>query len=75
MLAASETTAASIMTFILAMLKYPEIQIKVQKEIDFVVGPDRLPDFSDQERLPYFTAVLKEVLRWGITSAQCRHLN
>lgn len=51
------------MTFILAMLKYPEIQRKAQAEVDSVVGPDRLPDFSDMAHLPYLSAVLKEALR------------
>jgi cytochrome P450 len=63
MLAASETTVASVMTFILAMLKYPEIQRKAQAEVDSIVGSDRLPDFSDRENMPYLTAVLKEVVR------------
>ncbi|KXN81510.1 O-methylsterigmatocystin oxidoreductase [Leucoagaricus sp. SymC.cos] len=63
--AAAETTNGSIMTFILAMLLHPEVQRKVQKEIDSVVGLDRLPDFSDRDNLPYLTAVLKEALRWN----------
>jgi hypothetical protein len=33
------------------------------KEIDQVVGNDRLVDFDDQDSLPYFNYVLKEVLR------------
>lgn len=61
--AAYETTVVSIKSFILAMLIHPEIQRKAREEIDSVVGADRLPDFSDQERMPYFSAVLKEVLR------------
>ncbi|KAJ3552424.1 hypothetical protein NP233_g12886 [Leucocoprinus birnbaumii] len=64
-LAAVDATISSIMTFILAMLKYPDIQHKVQQELDSVVGSDRLPDFSDRENLPYLTAVLKEVFRWN----------
>ncbi|KAF5346731.1 hypothetical protein D9756_010407 [Leucocoprinus leucothites] len=63
--AASETTVASVMTFVLAMLKHPQIQRKVQQEIDAIVGSDRLPDFTDREHLPYLAAVLKEVLRWN----------
>lgn len=63
MLAAAETTVASIMTFILAMLTHPEVQRKAQREIDSVVGSDRLPDYSDQPHLPYLSAILKEVLR------------
>ncbi|KAF9451159.1 cytochrome P450 [Macrolepiota fuliginosa MF-IS2] len=63
--AASETTVAATMTFILAMLRHPDIQRKAQDEVDSMVGPDRLPDFSDQPRLPYLSAIIKEVLRWN----------
>lgn len=38
--------------------------MKVQEEIDLIVGSDRLPTFSDFERLPYIHAVVKESLRW-----------
>jgi hypothetical protein len=51
-------------TFILAMTLYPEVQRKAQAEIDRVIGNSRLPDYSDQDELPYVDAVLKEVLRW-----------
>lgn len=51
------------MTFVLAMLTFPEVQCRAQEEIDSVVGRDRLPDFSDIERLPYLSAVMKEVMR------------
>lgn len=61
--AAYETTVISIMTFALAMLTHPDIQRKAQQEIDSVIGPNRLPDFLDMERLPYLSAVVKEVLR------------
>jgi len=40
------------------------VQIKAQDELDRVVGRERLPDFSDQEDLPYISALIKEVLRW-----------
>lgn len=62
-LAMAETTVAATMTFVLAMLKHPQVQRKAQQEVDSVVGLGRLPDFSDQPHLPYLAAVLKEVLR------------
>ena len=34
-----------------------------QKEIDEVIGNDRLPTMADRERLPYVNALMKEVLR------------
>ncbi|KAI0827782.1 cytochrome P450 [Trametes gibbosa] len=50
--------------FLLAMILHPEVQVRAQAEIDRVVGTERLPDFTDRERLPYVTAVMKEVFRW-----------
>ncbi|KAJ7851374.1 cytochrome P450 [Mycena leptocephala] len=35
-----------------------------QAEIDSVVQKGHLPDFHDEESLPYLSAVVKEVLRW-----------
>ncbi|KAH8998285.1 cytochrome P450 [Lactarius hatsudake] len=63
-LGGADTTVSALQTFILAMILYPEVQRKAQAEIDQVVGNSRLPDFSDQDALPYVQAVLKEVLRW-----------
>lgn len=45
------------------MACHPEVQKKAQKELDTVVGRDRLPDFSDRESLPYVDAIFKEVIR------------
>ena len=50
------------------MSLYPSVQAKAHAELDAVVGPDRLPDFSDRKRLPYLTALLKELLRWHVVT-------
>ena len=42
----------------------PEVQRKAQAELDSVVGPHRLPEFSDRDSLPYINALIKELLRW-----------
>jgi cytochrome P450 len=47
------------------MLIFPEIATKVQKEIENVVGDDRLPKFADRVNLPYTEAAWKESLRWN----------
>ncbi|KAF7371311.1 Cytochrome P450 [Mycena sanguinolenta] len=65
--AGADTTAAQIKAFFLAMSLYPEVQAAAQKEIDAVVGTDRLPDISDRERLPYVNALCKEVLRFHVS--------
>ena len=51
------------MSFVLCMVLHPEVFRKAQKEIDQVIGNDRLVDFDDRNSLPYFDYVLKEVLR------------
>ncbi|KIM43420.1 hypothetical protein M413DRAFT_18002 [Hebeloma cylindrosporum] len=63
--AGAESTVSTLTSFVLVMLLYPEVQMKAQKELDAVVGQDRLPEFSDRASLPYTNAILKEVLRWN----------
>ncbi|EKM55855.1 uncharacterized protein PHACADRAFT_209373 [Phanerochaete carnosa HHB-10118-sp] len=62
--AGSDTPVSSLGTFILAMLLYPDVQRRAQKEMDRIMGCDRLPEFEDRGSLPYITAVMKETLRW-----------
>ena len=57
-----DSTVSSIHTFFLAMVCFPQIQMKAQAELDRIVS-DRLPDFGDMEDLPYLSALVKEVLR------------
>ncbi|RFU24983.1 hypothetical protein B7463_g11357, partial [Scytalidium lignicola] len=59
-----DTTSGSIISFILAMCVWPEIQRKAQAEIDQVVGRERSPTWDDGPSLPYITACVTEVLRW-----------
>ncbi|KLO20177.1 CyP450 monooxygenase [Schizopora paradoxa] len=62
--AAVDTTASTIMTFILAVLEDQEIQRKGQEELDRVLGKGCLPTFADRESLPYVQAICYEVIRW-----------
>ena len=48
--------------------------MKAQKELDAVVGQDRLPEFSDRTSLPYTNAILKEVLRSVSDQYHCFNL-
>jgi Cytochrome P450 len=56
-------TWSSISIFFLAMVLYPECQVRAQKEIDAVIGSERLPTFDDRRSLPYVECVLQETLR------------
>lgn len=62
--AGSETTATTVINWLLAMLLNPHVLKKAQDEIDAVVGSDRLPVFEDEQDLPYVRAMIKETLRW-----------
>ncbi|KAF7378499.1 Cytochrome p450 [Mycena sanguinolenta] len=64
----SETTAAQLEAFILAMVLHPDVQATAQRELDKLVGNDRLPDISDRSQLPYVDALCKEVLRWHVST-------
>ena len=59
-----ETTGVQLQIIVLACLAYPEWVLKAQKELDEIVGTERLPDFDDISRLPYLQAVVEENFRW-----------
>lgn len=53
----------TLASFFLAMIMYPDVQLAAQEELDRTIGRDRLPDMSDQDLLPYTTAILNELWR------------
>ncbi|KAF9807676.1 hypothetical protein IEO21_08134 [Rhodonia placenta] len=59
-----ESNISTVLSFILAMLHYPDVQKKAQAEIDAVVGSGRLPQVSDRPSLPYVRSLIAEVYRW-----------
>ncbi|KAJ2915834.1 hypothetical protein MD484_g4605, partial [Candolleomyces efflorescens] len=61
----ADTTVSAQYAFYLAMVLNPDVQKKVQAEIDTVVGNDRLPTHEDRPNMPYTNAVLTELLRWN----------
>ena len=62
LLAGHETTATS-MTFALHLLGlHPDVQARVEDEVDEVLG-DRLPTLEDVEKLSLTTMVVKEAMR------------
>ncbi|NXX06066.1 CP2DH protein, partial [Larus smithsonianus] len=63
--AGSETTSTTLRWALLYMLLHPEIQSKVQAEIDMVIGRERSPTMKDQVSMPYTNAVIHEVQRYG----------
>ncbi|KZT39057.1 cytochrome P450 [Sistotremastrum suecicum HHB10207 ss-3] len=63
-IAGADTTVSTIDTFIVAMLTYPEIQKRAQKDLDNLLHGERLPTFEDRDQLPFLSAIVKETLRW-----------
>ncbi|XP_038190019.1 cytochrome P450 2J3-like isoform X2 [Arvicola amphibius] len=64
-LAGTETTSTTMRWALLYMAVYPEIQEKVQAEIDKVIGPKKQPSLNDRDSMPYTNAVVHEVQRMG----------
>ena len=60
-----------LMTFFLMMVVHQDVQEKLQKEIDAVVGKDRLPTMDDRPLLPYLDAVLLEMYRYNPVLPLC----
>ncbi|KAH9476870.1 Tryptamine 4-monooxygenase [Psilocybe cubensis] len=61
-----DTTVSAMSAFILAMVKYPEVQRKVQAELDALTNNGQIPDYDEEDdSLPYLTACIKELFRWN----------
>ncbi|KFQ89823.1 Cytochrome P450 2J6, partial [Phoenicopterus ruber ruber] len=64
-LAGTETTATTLRWALLYMVVYPDIQEKVQKELDAVLGCSHLICYEDRKKLPYTNAVIHEIQRYS----------
>ena len=64
LLAGTETTSTALTWALLVLIRYPDIQLKIQNELDKVIGRDRLPNLDDRPQLPYTESFIQELLRY-----------
>ncbi|XP_059197505.1 cytochrome P450 2U1 [Centropristis striata] len=62
-IAGTDTTANTVLWILLYMVLHPDIQDKVQAEIDEVIGTHRVLSLTDKGTLPFTEATIMEVQR------------
>uniref|UniRef100_A0A8C6ER32 Cytochrome P450 n=1 Tax=Marmota marmota marmota TaxID=9994 RepID=A0A8C6ER32_MARMA len=62
---AGMVTTSMLAWALLLMILHPDVQRRVQQEIDEVIGQVRQPEMGDQARMPFTMAVIHEVQRFG----------
>ncbi|XP_078521959.1 cytochrome P450 2J6-like [Lissotriton helveticus] len=63
-LGGSESTTTTLRWALLHMANRPEIQDKVQKELDAVLGESQVVQYEDRKKVPYTNAVIHEIQRY-----------
>ncbi|XP_044634431.1 cytochrome P450 2D14-like [Equus asinus] len=59
------TTSTTLAWALLLMILHPDVQRRVQQEVDEVIGQARRPEMGDQAHMPFTMAVVHEVQRFG----------
>jgi cytochrome P450 len=62
LIAGSDTTSGTLSFALMYMVLYPEVQVNVQKELDDVVGRERLPSLNDKAKQVFFVLTLSVYL-------------
>ncbi|NXP53195.1 CP2J2 protein, partial [Heliornis fulica] len=65
LLGGTETTSTTLLWALLYMIQHPEIQEKVQREIEAALEPSHPISYKDRKKLPYTNAVIHEALRYS----------
>ncbi|XP_023654110.1 steroid 17-alpha-hydroxylase/17,20 lyase isoform X1 [Paramormyrops kingsleyae] len=58
-----ETTTTVLKWSIAYLIHNPQVQKKIQEELDCQIGMERPPSLNDRGKLPYLEATIREVLR------------
>ncbi|XP_036402384.1 steroid 17-alpha-hydroxylase/17,20 lyase [Megalops cyprinoides] len=58
-----ETTTTVLKWSIAYLIHYPQVQKRIQEELDSKIGMHRHPQLSDRGSLPYLEATIREVMR------------
>lgn len=66
--AGADTTKNTLIGFVQAMALFPDVVAEAHKELDSIIGQDRLPTVDDMKSLPYIRGIVKESLRWMPTA-------
>ncbi|KAL5232044.1 hypothetical protein ABZP36_030820 [Zizania latifolia] len=61
--AGTDTTSSTVEWALAELIRHPDVLAEAQRELDAVVGKDRLVSESDLPRLPFLAAVIKETFR------------
>ncbi|XP_067895752.1 cytochrome P450 1C2 [Heterodontus francisci] len=62
--AGQDTTSTALSWILFHLVQFPQLQSRLQQDIDKVVGRERLPGVEDKARLPYLEAFIYEIMRF-----------
>ncbi|XP_075794251.1 cytochrome P450 2J4-like isoform X2 [Pelodiscus sinensis] len=63
-IAGTESTATTLRWALISLVLHPDVQEKVQQELDVVLGSSQLICYEDRKNLPYTNAVIHEIQRY-----------
>ena len=65
-------STSTLYTILAVLTAKPDIQLKAREEVDQVLG-SRIPTLRDKQDMPYFQALLEEVLRNAVIASGVYH--